>query len=306
MQFCSDHSRALNEPVHGLGYLPERLAVLTWPRTLWGPSVAEARQLPQALRNAFEQAEESGLLRVQLVPGSARNRSTSKLNLHLFPYRRFWEGISPDEAADLIQGACQPGPQPIKGGQPYTRQLILCCTDSKVDACCAKFGKALSRELHRQTANDADIEVLETTHVGGCRLAASCIVMPQRARYSRMAPDQVSPFLDALRQGGIYPPCYRGDPGYEELQQVVMAEARSWAYQQGLFGTPGDPVVEFEDHHEATCRVLVDMGEDFGQKELRVHCRVKDFIIYSNCKDRSRGIDRPFPRWIVDKSEVLP
>lgn len=305
MQFCSDHSQSLREPVHGLGYLPPRLAVLTWPRTLWGPSVAEARRLPAVLRGALEQAAESGLLRVQMVPGAPRNRSETELSLYLFPHRKAWRGIPPDQAASLIRQASVADGDAITGGQAYQKQLVLCCTDAKVDACCAKFGRALSRELQRQTADDDSIEVMETTHVGGCRLAASCIVMPQRARYSRMSPAQVAAFLQALRAGHIYPPCYRGNPDEDELQQVVLAEAAMWAHRRGQRGVPHQPVVDYADDAHARCRVRLDLEGGQRTLVLQVECQNRDYIIYSNCADMAEGISRPFPRWVAQPAQVL-
>jgi hypothetical protein len=300
MKFCSEHSRTLGEPLPGLGYVPSRIALLAWPKTHWGESAAEARGLTADLRRALELADESDTVRVQLVRGSKRDSSRGRVDLYLFPERRAWRSLDQEAAAKVISEVAA-GRSPVAdGSEPFADTLVLCCTDGKVDACCAKFGKATERALAAAAADYPGIRVWETAHVGGCRLAASCLVLPQRSLYSRVEPSHASAFVQAIASDRIYLPCYRGDPDLDEPDQVAHAAALGWAQRHGL---PERVRIERRDQPDADrLDVQVHVGDPVDSRSgrrLRISCRRQDFSIYSNCSKRRAGETYPFPRWFA-------
>ncbi|WP_421566492.1 sucrase ferredoxin [Ochrobactrum sp. EDr1-4] len=70
-------------------------------------------------------------------------------------------------------------------GERDERITILRCTDGKQDPCCARYGFATCKTL-RDHADAQAFRVLQSTHIGGCRFAASLLVFPHRARYGRL------------------------------------------------------------------------------------------------------------------------
>jgi hypothetical protein len=280
--------------------MPGRIALLAWPKTHWGPSAAEARGLSEDLRRALELAAESDAIRVQLIRGDKRDRSRGRVGLYLFPEQRAWRSLDQQAAAAVITEAAAGRSPATDGSEPFDDTLVLCCTDGKVDACCAKFGKATERALAVAAAGHPGIQVWETSHVGGCRLAASCLVLPQRSLYSRVDPGHASAFIQALASGRIYLPCYRGHPDLDEADQVVHAAALGWAHRHGL---PEHVHIERRDQPDSDrLDVQVHVGDPVDSRSgrrLRVACRRQDFNIYSNCSKRRAGETYPFPRWFA-------
>ncbi len=91
------------------------------------------------------------------------------------------------------------------------------------------------RPCDRQ-ADPSRFRILQSTHLGGCRFAASLVVLPQRARYSRLEPSQVDDFLTCLEQGTPYLPAYRGNPSYDAPAQAAEIALLEWAGQHGITG----------------------------------------------------------------------
>ncbi|WP_244469493.1 sucrase ferredoxin [Agrobacterium tumefaciens] len=139
---------------------------------------------------------------------------------------------TPEEAEQLLMHIADGG---VIGGIHDPRLTIVCCTDGKQDPCCARYGFATWKAL-RQAADPNRFRVLQSTHLGGCRFAASLVVLPQRARYSRLEPFQVGDFLNCLEQGIPYLPAYRGNPSYDAPAQTAEIALLEWAGQRGITG----------------------------------------------------------------------
>jgi hypothetical protein len=140
--------------------------------------------------------------------------------------------VTPEEAEQLLMHIAGGG---VLEGIHDPRLTIVCCTDGKQDPCCARYGFATWKAL-RQEADPNRFRILQSTHLGGCRFAASLVVLPQRARYSRMEPLQVGDFLDCLEQGIPYLPAYRGNPSYDAPAQTAEIALLEWAGQRGITG----------------------------------------------------------------------
>ncbi|MGR6432659.1 sucrase ferredoxin [Rhizobium sp. PAMB 3174] len=118
-------------------------------------------------------------------------------------------------------------------GERDDRITILCCTDSKHDPCCARYGFSTWKALPAH-ANPAVFRVLQSTHIGGCRFAASILVLPIRARYGRLKPREVPDFLACLQRDELYLPAYRGNPELDAISQVAECAARYFRKDLGF------------------------------------------------------------------------
>ncbi|WP_052951577.1 sucrase ferredoxin [Devosia soli] len=185
-------------------------------------------------------------------------------------------------------------------GAQETRTTILCCTDSRRDACCARHGFATYKALVA-AADPERINVVQATHIGGCRFAASLMVLPSRQRYGRMRPDDAVPFLDAIGNGEIYLEAYRGRADAPEAAQVAELAAMRWAVDHGLPTT--SPILEAKPRTANSVDQLW-VEATLPGAVLSIRLRAQDFFVQGNCDIASRGEGKITPRWVLDDIEA--
>lgn len=78
--------------------------------------------------------------------------------------------------------------------------VLWVCTHGQRDFCCGTHGGRVFAEAHRMLGDDA----WQTSHLGGHRFAPTLLAWPQGVCYGRLAPRDVGPLLDALREGRLY------------------------------------------------------------------------------------------------------
>jgi hypothetical protein len=265
-KFCTDHAIACGEPLVGAATLAERHLFLRWPKGYWRRPRFETVGLSAALRTEMKAASGSGRY-VGLVDGDT-------LELLSFPDATSVVPRDQDHAADLVV-QWRDGAQ--LSGEPL-RRTVLCCTDAKTDACCARYGFPVFKAL-AAAAPEFGIDVLQCTHIGGCHFAPSVIVMPDRQRYGRLTPATVPDFLATIARHDLYLPCYKGNPDLDEIGQTAEAFVRHWA--QGHVAPADIAVAEVTMHTENAATVVVQLNTE----RVIVQTRRKIFSIYGNCRD---------------------
>ncbi|GLQ56782.1 sucrase ferredoxin [Devosia nitrariae] len=223
--FCRDLCLERGEPLPGTGNLAERVLLLAWPRGKWRVPRFESVGMDEPLREAVRLAMKAGI-HVALVDRVGESDALPSLQADGiaadFPDQQaLAQAISHFTAGEMFEGRADP------------RTVVLCCTDSRRDACCARYGFATFKTL-KAAADPGRFNLLQATHVGGCRFAASLVVLPQRQRYGRVAPEEADEFLATLARGDIYLPAYRGRPGLPQTAQVAEHAAMAWAQAHGL------------------------------------------------------------------------
>lgn len=224
-QFCRDVCIERGEPMVGTGNLADRIIMLAWPRGKWRVPRYESVDMSPALAKAI-QAAMAADVHVALVDRVGDSDRVAKIQA---------DGIVGSYADETALAAAidrYVAGEPLEG-TPDPRTVILCCTDSRRDACCARFGFAAFKAL-RDQADPTRFSVLQCTHIGGCRFAASIAVLPVRQRYGRLSPEQVPDFLAAIGQGQIYLPAFRGRAGLPETAQLAEHATMSWAAEHGI------------------------------------------------------------------------
>lgn len=270
MHFCTDHAITCGEPLAGTGALAERHLFIRWPKGNWRRPRFDTVGLSDDLRAAMKAATGNGR-----YVGLVDTGDGQELELLSFPDLTAVVPRDQAHAAELV--ALWRDGLPL-GGKPLPRRVILCCTDAKTDACCARYGFPVFKAL-AAAAPAFDLDVLQCTHIGGCHFAPSVIVMPERQRYGRLTPAAVPQFLAMVARSEIYLPGYRGNPQLGELEQSAEAAARRWA----------DGRCHVQQIEVATVEML---GEDMATVELRLNARPLTinaqrhmFPVYGNCRD---------------------
>ena len=295
--FCTELCSARGEPLAGNGDAPERCLMLAWPRGKWRTPRWESVDMSPALSAAVHSAAHAGL-HVALVdkveaPGALPT-------LHAMPESVFADFADEDALIaairDYVDGK-------VFAGSLDPRTTIVCCTDSRRDACCARHGFSTYKALVAE-ADAARFNIVQATHIGGCRFAASLLVMPQRQRYGRMTAEQAPAFLAALSRGEVYLPAYKGRTDQPEPLQVAELAALDWALSHGHSARDVvlDPVSMPADASEGTKVVL---AAAVGPDRLAIHLHVRNFFVQGNCEIVARGGGNDTLRWCLEEVTEL-
>lgn len=295
--FCRDICLERGEPLVGTGTVAERTILVAWPRGKWRVPRFESVDMSPALSQAIEAAMAADI-HVALVDRVGDTAAVPQLQADGIVGRYDSEAGMAAAIERYTAG------EPLVG-RPDTRSVILCCTDSRRDACCARYGFATYKAL-RDAINPARFNLLQATHVGGCRFAASLVVLPQQQRYGRLTPEQVPDFLAALTAGDVYLPAFRGRSGLPETAQLAEHAGMEWAQQRGL---PWRDVVLGEgswpdqgqgaDGEEIVREVIA------GPARLRLVLQARLAPRHGTCTALAQPPEL-HPRWYVASLHLLP
>ncbi|MET3927379.1 sucrase ferredoxin [Devosia sp. 2618] len=293
--FCRTLTLERGEPHEGTGEISPRFLMLAWPKGKWRAPRFESVDMSPALGEAVRAAMQSELTdnMVELVEGSPGQVLPT---LFGYPEGRFIAQANEAQTIALIDAWTAGEPLP---GVVDDRITILCCTDAKRDACCARFGFATFKALVA-AADPARFNILQCTHLGGCRFAASLIVLPQGQRYGRLAPDEVPAFLTALENSEIYLPASRGNPKLDEPAQAAELAVMRWGAARGA----SQASVHIDARNEIDEDHMVFSGTA-GEHRVSVRVATQIFAIDGACD--SIGAEPPDmeKRWLAGQVEVI-
>lgn len=283
--FCTDFAHAQGEPLAGTGSMAERHLFIRWPKGKWRRPRYQSAGMDAVLQQAIHQSYGPGR-----YVGLLESDGQPDLQLVSFPDGRTALPSSQQEAAALIRLWASGTPL---AGPALPRPVILCCTDAKVNACCALYGFPIYKAL-REQAGAFGFDVMQCTHFGGCHFAPSLIVMPQRSRYGRLTPADIPDFLATIAAGAFYLPAFKGRPELSEIEQCVEIAAWQWAEANGLVQAdvrlPG-PAVETQG--QATTRA------EAGTTRLRIDLEQRSFHVHGTCRSVAEDDGKPVLRWLV-------
>lgn len=280
-QFCRDKCLDRGEPLPGSGVAAQRYVLLHWPRRHWRVPRTSSQEMPEVLSRAILFANDLGI-HVALVDGDDTALSFDGKSMRV---------ASAEVAAKQLEIIASGG---LFEGEGDDRVTILCCTDSKQDPCCARFGFETWKAL-RDLADPEKFRVLQSTHLGGCRFAASLVVLPARQRYGRLEPKHVPHFLDCLAKGFPYLPAYRGNPVLDSLSQVAEHAALSFAANHNVFAT-----ISLKE--KLSTELKADEAEFVARAasmELRIRLKLTRFEVNTRCNTIEAGIAGEADRWRV-------
>jgi hypothetical protein len=296
--FCSDLCLERGEPLAGLGDAPQRMLMFAWPRGKWRTPRWESVDLSSELSQALHDAAHAGL-HVALV--DKVEAPDALPTLHALP-----ENIRADfdDEAALIAAIRGYIDGKLFAGVRDERTTIVCCTDSRRDACCARHGFSTYKAL-TAVADSSRFNIVQATHIGGCRFAASLVVMPQRQRYGRMSAEHAEGFLAALTRGEVYLPTYRGRTNRPEAEQVAELAALKWAEAHGRragdVALRGNVPEAVSDGDRLTIEAVV------AGAELSIRMHAQDFFMQGSCEAVAEGEGSHVLRWCLDEvSERTP
>lgn len=287
--FCRTLTLERGEPHEGMGDFADRVLMLAWPKGKWRVPRFESVDMSPALRDAVRRAmqSESPDNAVELVEGAP-----GQVLPTLFAYPEGRVAIPASEAELVAIIDSWGAGKPLEGPRDE-RITILCCTDAKRDACCARFGFATYKALVA-AADPARFNVLQCTHLGGCRFAATLVVLPNTQRYARLSAEEIPAFLAALDAGEIYLPASRGNASFDEAGQAAELAVMRWGAERGH---PQRSVRLLDRRETGPDGVVFDAVS--GDVRVTVVVSVMDFLIDGACS--GVGVEPPENgrRWVA-------
>lgn len=310
-KFCSEQSRLGGEPLAGTGAHASANILIAWPRPQWAFSPRIASGMPEPLQMAIQAALKRGW-RINLIDRQSA-RSADHHQILLFPSQQKLFATA-EELVNVLNALLDPSAtaeqiQAQLSGvigdtiTPISHQVILCCTHAKHDRCCAKFGYATYKALDaanndRLAAGLPHFDIWESSHLGGCRLASTVVVLPEVHKYGRLNPDQAAEFLQAESAGQIYLPSYRGRFDLDTAAQAAelvgrehwrVNEADANIHVEALpvssslveeIATESEQAERYPEYREY--RLTQTHAE---HAPLQVRCYKKVFTGYGSCED---------------------
>jgi hypothetical protein len=284
---CSEATREQGEPLAGSAGEVTALVAIAWPKPLWDPDDADRSEgLPAGLGALVADEQSRGRkVSVRVFQRQARP-PTDRVEL---------AGVVPSEArsihvrevpvAELVErvgtfldGASSP---------PIDPPLALVCTDGRHDRCCAREGRGVYEAFREEVSRRGlALEVAESSHLGGHRFAATCLLLPSGEMYGRLRPPDVPAVVGAYESSSVWVPRFRGRLGSPEPVQVAEVHVR------GLHPELVD--LELELAHGPGQQALVRVRG--GEIDLEVECRPRTFRAPTSCNE---GVSESRERWVV-------
>lgn len=283
-RFCAVDSAKAGDPLAGTATHAGRMLLISWPRRTWTRSLRQARDMSHELLDQIETLVAGGR-RVNLI--TRRDQPAELHRLILYPEARAFDVHReqlPRFLADMNAGHCLDR----WAGQHQLLPVMLCCTHGKKDKCCAKFGYDTYRRLDKAIQQQAmPMELWESSHLGGCRLAASVLVLPSLRKYGRIAPVDITPLLACETANRPYLPCFRGHGGLSPAQQCAEIAVLERLSARGITATTRVDAGESRGESRAIVPVHWHSGEASGT--LVAHCEVRTIQRIDTCADLEEG-----------------
>jgi hypothetical protein len=118
-------------------------------------------------------------------------------------------------------------------GAHGSEPLLLVCTNSRRDVCCALEGRPVAESLAADPAYSS--RVLEVSHLGGHRFAATALLLPSGHAFGRLDPASAREVLDSALRGELAPIAHhRGRTSLPQPAQAAETAVRRATGVSGL------------------------------------------------------------------------
>lgn len=285
--YCSEVSRQLGEPVAGVGAHAVNNLLISWPIGKWTKNLRQARDMTEE-ELAWVDATVANGWRINLM--DRPQRKTGEHIVYQFPQCNAY-CVRREDLVRFLSAFNEGSEEAVSpwrvGSTP--EHVMLCCTHGKKDKCCARFGNASYQAIQRaQKETGSTVEVWRCTHLGGCRLAGSAIVFPERHKYGRLTPDSARDLLAAASKGRPWVPGFRGSSHLLPAEQCAEVAALEWLENRGYQAVV---TVSPQKETNAGVSVRVDWQEPSCARSgtLEVECRTIPITRYSTCADIPEG-----------------
>jgi hypothetical protein len=224
---CSAASSRLGEPLAGTAPVASRWLAIEQPGP-WGARALTDSHFPPELGRALSLKADAAGVRIALIrrPGQhAEHDQAAPRRIFLADTRpergALWSWSTNDPATLLDLDFDVPGKPEHEAGP-----VLLVCTNSKRDACCALSGRALVGWLGEDAQTDSEA-VWESDHLGGHRFAPTAVVLPTGYVYGRLDGPAARGLLRDAAAGRVGGPLCRGRSTWSRAGQAADLALRA-------------------------------------------------------------------------------
>jgi hypothetical protein len=287
-------ARDAAEPLAGTASHARGCIVFAYPKRLWHRNALASAGLPDALLEAFAEAE--GL---DVVTRFVSHERADATEITFYPQGVRFSDVRLEDAAGVITGY-------LRGertdGVIAPRPTILVCTHGQRDRCCARFGLALVRALEACEGVER-VEVREASHLGGDRFAPTAMIVPSGHVYGHLVPDDAPSLLRAALGGEPLLARFRGSFWREPREQLAEVAAFGLPRLGGHTPTLSPIEAEALDDTHAVLRCHATWGQE--TRELAVRCVREERRVFGDCRaleaHRTGGVEA----WRIEEVRVL-
>lgn len=191
---CSQQSLDAGEPLFGSAPANIERWLLLEHDGQWDRKPINTPTIPDAVRAHLSAwLERTPKVRFQLVRDERADPLGFPRRLFLVSTRpealrirevtfRSWDDVTSLDLDRAADGDLDDQPDVIERSGP----LVLVCTHGRRDPCCARAGVPVFRTLIKDGTRELAGSVLQTTHLGGHRFAATLVLLPHGYSYGRL------------------------------------------------------------------------------------------------------------------------
>jgi hypothetical protein len=275
---CRTQCIEAGEGMVGTADAGAHLVALAWPKPRWHPDDAYLSeglppQLAELARRSVAAGSKLAVRAFQRAPQPPTDAIEVILTAPAQHRSLHAHGIALEKLVPLIEDFVAG-----RADGPPAPRLLLVCTDGKHDRCCATRGRGLYEALLAASrAQSGPCEIAESSHLGGHRFAATCLLLPDGLMHGRLEPADAKPLLRALGRGRPLLPRYRGRVCLGEPQQV----AEAWALAR--FPDAAELEVGSDEPCAEGVRVSVSLRSNGEAQQLWVQCRERRLLTPTSC-----------------------
>jgi len=239
VQLCSLVSEASGESPIGSAWSTHRFLMMELPLP-WGYETLASRHVPAGLKDLVYEFYAKGFswgpLAIAPNPSYSIGGMTRILEhtlmaepLNAFAVRDFL--VPSDDVVRFLALYANNQDAPALEGfrQPRSADArdMFVCTHGAIDACCAKFGYPVFKELTRLAAESSTpTRIWRCSHFGGHRFAPTVMEMPSGRSWGRLKDQHLGGIINHDVSSAEMRRCYRGWAALPNvLQQVAEGEA---------------------------------------------------------------------------------
>ncbi len=227
---CAERGIALGEPLGGTAPAERGVLVVEQPGPWGRDAVSESGLRP--LAGELEAAAERAGLKLLVVRRGTRRYDVSAGRsawvAGFEPGARFLEHLRVADPRELLALPLSPD-RPTGAGERVEAPLLLACTHSTRDACCARLGLPLARALAA-----TGTPTWHCSHLGGHRFAPTMAVLPHGLWLGRVGAGQAAGVVATVAAGRVPLAHLRGRAGVAPAAQVAEIAVRARTGLDGL------------------------------------------------------------------------
>jgi hypothetical protein len=290
--FCSDVSAQGGEPLLGSAPTCSELVLVSWPKGDWESDALETPGLPHNLvpwRDQRSGTSGRTVVRLASQPGT----SSDALVAMGWPGAWRAESMQPRNLVTGMDAAIQAMTEG-RDAAVMTRPVLVVCAHGNHDACCALHGTRVAQRARKAAARlGLELDVWESSHLGGHRFAATAITLPWGHMHGRLSPDDAETLVEMAAAGQPWLDRFRGNIFLDEPRQVAEGAAMRWAADNQV---PGRVFVG--PLREGAVAVSV------GERQIVVRVEPRSYRTLKSCDEALHG-PLEIARYVVEAIEEV-